>query len=69
MFLNSGNGQVEFIEAQTFEDARTMSFADVNLDGKPDLIASGTTEIEEGKTRAFSCPQKRVDQDHEAIPV
>ena len=45
VFLNSGSGQVEFIEAQTIEDARTVSFADVNLDGKPDLIASGTTEI------------------------
>ena len=45
IFLNSGNGELEFNDIQTIEGARTISFVDVNQDKKPDIIASGTTEV------------------------
>ena len=42
---NNGNGEVEFTDSQTIDGARTISFVDIDQDGKPDIISSGTTEI------------------------
>ena len=47
VYLNSGNNEIDFSEAQTINGARTISFVDIDQDGKPDIISSGTTEIGE----------------------
>ena len=45
IFLNRGNGEIEFNDVQTIEGARTISFVDVDQDKKPDIIASGTKKV------------------------
>ena len=54
IFLNRGNGEIEFDETQTIAGARTISFVDVNQDKKPDIIASGTKEIRNGDSSFVS---------------
>jgi len=45
IFLNNGEGELEFTELQTIEGARTIAFVDVDQNNKPDIIASGSKEI------------------------
>ncbi len=47
IYLNNGNGEVEFTDSQIIDGARAISFVDIDQDGKPDIISSGTTEIGE----------------------
>ena len=43
VYLNNGDGTFE--EIKQLNGARSAKFVDVNLDGVPDLVTSGTTEI------------------------
>ena len=54
VYLNNGNGDIQFSQAQTIQGARTISFVDIDQNGKPDLVTSGTTEIGENDSSFFS---------------
>ena len=54
VFINDGDGSLSFTERQAFPGARTIAFADLDHDTRPDLITSGTDSIANRDSTFFS---------------
>tara|TARA_Y100000748_G_scaffold68916_1_gene56221 strand:+ start:333 stop:4583 length:4251 start_codon:yes stop_codon:yes gene_type:complete len=63
VYLNNGDGTFE--QLKEIDGARVAKFVDIDKDGIPDLVASGTTEIGDADSTFSSIYINNIDEDSE----